>query len=115
MLFPVNIFVPSQSTLGLLVWKITEPYLSKILIENMIHHKGVGLSANQIGIWERAFVMVKDLQENEIIVCFNPKILKSYKDDNSKAWKDILGGTDFQIVEEEQAYNDITTYTEEPE
>ena len=45
----------------------------------------------------------------------NDKELKSYKDDNSKAWKDILGGTDFQIVEEEQAYNDITTYTEEPE
>ena len=28
---------------------------------------------------------------------------------------DILGGTDFTIVEEEQAYNDITTYTEEPQ
>ena len=26
-----------------------------------------------------------------------------------------LGGTDFQIVEEEQAYNDITTYTDEPQ
>ena len=43
------------------------------------------------------------------------KELKSYKDQNSQAWKDILGGTDFQIVEEEQAYNDITSYTDEPE
>lgn len=42
------------------------------------------------------------------------KELKSYKDQNSQAWKDILGGTDFQIVEEEQAYNDITSYTDEP-
>ena len=62
-------------------YNLNRKVLSKILIENMIHHKGVGLSANQIGIWERAFVMVKDLQENEIIVCFNPKILKSYKDE----------------------------------
>jgi hypothetical protein len=45
----------------------------------------------------------------------NDKELKSYKEQNAKAWKDILGGTDFQIVEEEQAYNDITTYTDEPQ
>ena len=45
----------------------------------------------------------------------NDKELKSYKDANSKAWKDILGGTDFTIVEEEQAYNDVTSYVEEPE
>ena len=43
------------------------------------------------------------------------KELKTYKDQNATAWKDILGGTDFTIVEEEQAYNDITTYTDEPQ
>jgi hypothetical protein len=43
------------------------------------------------------------------------KELKAYKDQNAQAWKDILGGTDFQIVEEEQAYNDITSYTDEPQ
>jgi len=43
------------------------------------------------------------------------KELKAYKDQNATAWKDILGGTDFTIVEEEQAYNDITTYTDEPQ
>ena len=43
------------------------------------------------------------------------KELKAYKNENAKAWQDILGGTDFTIVEEEQAYNDITTYTEEPQ
>ena len=50
--------------------------LSKILIDNMIHHNGVGLSANQIGINERVFIMVKDLEYNEILTCFNPRIVK---------------------------------------
>ena len=45
----------------------------------------------------------------------NDKELKEYKNENAQAWKDILGGADFMIVEEEQAYNDITTYTEEPQ
>ena len=45
----------------------------------------------------------------------NDKELKNYKDENGKAWKDILGGTDFQIVEEEQDYNDVTSYVEEPQ
>ena len=45
----------------------------------------------------------------------NDKELKEYKNANAQAWKDILGGADFMIVEEEQAYNDITNYTEEPQ
>ena len=55
--------------------------LSKILVDNMIHHEGVGISANQIGIWERAFVMVRDLEHNEVMVCFNPRIIKSYTEE----------------------------------
>ena len=50
--------------------------ISKILYENMVHHNGVGRSANQIGINERVFIMVKDLEYNEILICFNPRILK---------------------------------------
>ena len=50
--------------------------ISKILYDNMVHHNGVGLSANQIGINERVFIMVKDLEYNEILVCFNPRIVK---------------------------------------
>ena len=50
--------------------------LSDTLKESMVHHNGIGLSANQIGIWERAFVMIRDMEYNEIITCFNPKILK---------------------------------------
>ena len=56
-------------------------FLAKTLIENMFHHNGVGLSANQIGIDERAFVMMRDVENNEILVCFNPKIVKSYSEE----------------------------------
>ena len=55
--------------------------LSKILIENMIHYEGIGISANQIGIWERVFAMIRDIEHNEIIVCFNPRIIKSYTEE----------------------------------
>ena len=55
--------------------------LSKILIDNMIHHNGIGISANQIGIWERAFAMVRDIENNEVMVCFNPRIVKSYSEE----------------------------------
>ena len=58
-------------------YNLNRQELSSILIDNMIHHKGVGLSANQIGISERVFVMIRDIELNEIIVCFNPKIIKT--------------------------------------
>tara|TARA_Y100001963_G_scaffold97349_1_gene133913 strand:- start:188 stop:667 length:480 start_codon:yes stop_codon:yes gene_type:complete len=53
--------------------------LSYTLNENMFHYNGVGLSANQIGIWERAFVMMTDIEKQETITCFNPKIIKESK------------------------------------
>ena len=62
-------------------YKLDRNFLSKTLIENMIHYNGIGISANQIGIWERAFSMIKDLEYNEIIVCFNPRIIKSYTEE----------------------------------
>ena len=46
-------------------------FISKTLIENMFHHDGVGLSANQIGMDVRAFAMVRDIEYNDVIVCFN--------------------------------------------
>ena len=58
-------------------YNLNRQELSRILIENMKHHEGVGLSANQIGIPERAFAMIRNLEYNEIIVCFNPKIIKT--------------------------------------
>ena len=59
-------------------YKLDRNFLSKTLVENMIHYNGIGISANQIGIWERAFAMIRDLEHNEIMVCFNPRIVKSY-------------------------------------
>ena len=55
-------------------------FISKTLIENMFHHEGCGLSANQIGMDIRAFAMIRDLENNEVIVCFNPKIIKKYNE-----------------------------------
>ena len=62
-------------------YKLDRNFLSKTLIENMIHYNGIGISANQIGIWERAFAMIRDIEHNEIIVCFNPRIVKSYTEE----------------------------------
>ena len=54
--------------------------LSYTLTENMFHYNGVGLSANQIGIDKRVFVMISDMDTQETITCFNPKIVKESKD-----------------------------------
>ena len=53
-------------------------FVAKTLIQNMHHYEGIGLAANQIGMDVRAFAMVRDLENNEVIVCFNPKIVKEY-------------------------------------
>ena len=55
--------------------------ISRILKENMFHYEGIGLSANQIGISERVFVMMLNMETEETITCFNPRIIKRYKDD----------------------------------
>ena len=62
-------------------YNLDRHHLSRVLIDNMIYHEGIGISANQIGIWERAFAMVRDLENNEVIVCFNPRIIKSYSEE----------------------------------
>ena len=62
-------------------YNLDRHHLSRVLVDNMIHHNGIGISANQIGIWERAFVMVRDLEHSEIMVCFNPRIIKSYAEE----------------------------------
>jgi len=50
-------------------------YLAISLIETMVKYRGVGLSANQVGLPYRVFVMgAKDVG----FACFNPEILKSY-------------------------------------
>ncbi len=49
--------------------------LKENLIETMKESAGVGLSANQCGVMERAFVMYSDVKKKEILACFNPKIV----------------------------------------
>ena len=44
-----------------------------IMLENMVAHKGLGLSANQIGMPVQVFTMYVTDQDG--IVCFNPKIV----------------------------------------
>ena len=55
--------------------------ISRILKENMVHYEGIGLSANQIGIGERVFVMMLNMETEETITCFNPRIVKRYEED----------------------------------
>jgi hypothetical protein len=43
------------------------------------------------------------------------KALKLYKESHADAWRSILGGVDFNIIEEDQGYEDITYYSDEPE
>jgi peptide deformylase len=45
------------------------------LVETMENFTGIGLSASQCGIMERAFVMYSDVKKKEIVACFNPKII----------------------------------------
>ena len=41
--------------------------------------------------------------------------LKDYKDARKEDWAAILGGGDFRVVEENQAYTDITSFEDEPQ
>ena len=46
------------------------------LVETMRQGNGIGLSANQVGLLERVFVMYSDIKERKIISCFNPQIIE---------------------------------------
>ena len=50
------------------------------LIDSMEHYQGVGLSANQIGITERVFIMYEDVNTRNILTCFNPNIIETSKE-----------------------------------
>ena len=58
-------------------YKLDRKFLSKTLIENMIHYNGIGISANQIGILQKIItVNIKDHEKNteKIYSLFNPSI-----------------------------------------
>jgi hypothetical protein len=45
----------------------------------------------------------------------DPNQLKKYKEDNAKEWAEILGGMNFDIVEEGEEIQDISHFEKEPE
>ena len=90
---------------------LDRPEMSRILKENMIHYGGVGLSANQIGIGERVFIMVLNMETEETITCFNPRIIKRY-DDNVWCEEGCLSFPD-EIINVERPDRIIIKYEDE--
>ena len=85
--------------------------MSRILKENMMHYEGVGLSANQIGISERVFIMVLNMETEETITCFNPRIVKRY-DDNVWCEEGCLSFPD-EIINVERPDRIVIKYEDE--
>ena len=85
--------------------------ISRILKENMIYYEGIGLSANQIGIGERVFVMILNMETEETITCFNPRIIKRY-DDNVWCEEGCLSFPD-EIINVERPDRIIIKYEDE--
>ena len=85
--------------------------MSRILKENMMHYEGVGLSANQIGIGERVFIMVLNMETEETITCFNPRIIKRY-DDNVWCEEGCLSFPD-EIINVERPDRIVVKYEDE--
>ena len=85
--------------------------ISRILKENMFHYEGIGLSANQIGISERVFIMMLNMETEETITCFNPRIIKRY-DDNVWCEEGCLSFPD-EIINVERPDRIIVKYEDE--
>ena len=85
--------------------------ISRILKENMFHYEGIGLSANQIGISERLFIMMLNMETEETITCFNPRIIKRY-DDNVWCEEGCLSFPD-EIINVERPDRIIVKYEDE--
>jgi hypothetical protein len=43
------------------------------------------------------------------------KEIKAYKNDHAEAWREVLGGVDFDIIEEDQEIQDISHFAKEPD
>ena len=92
---------------------LDRPEMSRILKENMIHYGGVGLSANQIGISERVFIMVLNMETEETITCFNPRIIKRY-DENVWCEEGCLSFPD-EIINVQRPDRIVVKYEDEDE
>ena len=112
------------------------------LIDSMKNYQGIGLSANQIGIMERVFVMYSNVKEREIIACFNPQILSvsdkkvlmdegclsypglwlkvnrpdavevSYEDENGELYKKAMFGLECRVFQHEYDHMEGTDFTQ---
>ena len=85
--------------------------ISRILKENMFHYEGIGLSANQIGISERVFIMMLNMETEETITCFNPRIIRRY-DDNVWCEEGCLSFPD-KIINVERPDRIVVKYEDE--
>ena len=45
----------------------------------------------------------------------DPNELKKYKEQNAKEWAKILGGMNFDVIEEGEEVQDISQFEKEPE
>ena len=90
---------------------LDRPEMSRILRKIMIHYGGVGLSANQIGIGERVFIMMLNMETEETITCFNPRIIKRY-DDNVWCEEGCLSFPD-EIINVERPDRIVVKYEDE--
>ena len=90
---------------------LDRPEMSRILKENMMHYEGIGLSANQIGISERVFIMMLNMETEETITCFNPRIIKRY-DDNVWCEEGCLSFPD-EIINVERPDRIVVKYEDE--
>ena len=77
----------------------------------MCHYEGIGLSANQIGISERVFIIMLNIETEETITCFTPRIIKRY-DDNVWCEEGCLSFPD-EIINVERPDRIIVKYEDE--
>ena len=115
--------------------------LKENLIATMKNFHGIGLSASQCGVMERAFVMYSDVKKKEIIACFNPQIISegtemvtmdegcltwpglwlkirrpdhiacSYEDENGDLQQPIMMGLECRIFQHEMDHMEGTNFT----
>ena len=85
--------------------------LKNILIENMEHYVGYGLSANQLGIPYKAFAMIKD---GDPIICFNPEV-KEYSEETDYVKEGCLTFPGLWFAVERASGVSVMYYDEEGE
>ncbi len=116
--------------------------LKENLVETMKEFRGIGLSANQVGVMERVFVMYSDVDKDETIACFNPQVTSTgvenilmdegclqwpglwlkirrpdhlactYEDEEGELHKVTMAGLEARIFQHEMDHMEGTNFTE---